>query len=279
MKGLKAMPLIVAMASTGLLTPVVTLAASTPQGTAYDVRVKTVTYNQDDIVTVHVRKGTSTLIQLQPGERVQSSEGGLGIGDSDAWTIGVRGNNIFLKPKAVSPDTNITLVTDRRTYAFALRSVSRDASAAYIVRFRYPDVEAREREKALVAEKVKSKQQRLACTNLPDPSAPNISYQMWGSTSLAPSAMWDDGQTTCLRYPHSTDLPAIYRVTGDGSEQLTNMSVHGDIVMIHGVSREYRLRDGTQVLGIKTDNITVSPFNARNTTSPDLTREVKSHDE
>ncbi|REC93328.1 TrbG/VirB9 family P-type conjugative transfer protein [Kushneria indalinina] len=248
-----------------LTVPGISCAAINPAGTKYDSRVKTVFYNPDDVVRVKVRQGTSTLIQLEDDETLEAANGGMGIGDSEAWTIGVRGNNIFMKPKAASPDTNITLVTNKRTYAFALESVKNDSNAAYIVRFNYPEKPEPKPNPAA---------NRQPCTDLPDPTAVNVSYQAWGDGALTPTAMWDDGRFTCMKYPRTNDLPAIYRIAGDGSETLTNYNVEGNIVVVHSVAKEFRLRLGEQVLGIRTDGLKKANFNRRNTTVPGEYREV-----
>lgn len=234
-------------------------AASIPQGTSYDSRVQTIMYNPDDVTRVRIALGTSTLIQLEEGETVEVPNGGLGIGDANAWTIGVRENNIFMKPKAESPDTNITLVTNRRTYALALETAPSRASTAFIVRYEYPEPPS-----------VPKSEPQQACTNGPV----NVDYQMWGDTGLAPHLAWDDGRFTCLRYPRGNDLPAVYRVAGDGQEVLTNMNVDGDTIVIHGVSEQFRLRLGNQVLGIKTDGLLRAAFNDTNTTVQGQVREL-----
>lgn len=233
--------------------------ATLPQGTNYDSRVQTVLYNPDDVTRVRIALGTSTLLQLEEGETVEVPNGGLGIGDADAWTIGVRQNNIFMKPKAESPDTNITLVTNRRTYALSLETAPSRASTAFIVRYEYPE-----------APSVPKPEPQQACTDGPV----NADYVMWGDTALAPHLAWDDGRFTCLRYPRGNDFPAIYRVSGDGQEVLTNMNVEGDTIIIHGVSEQFRLRLGNEVLGLKTDNLLRSSFNPSNTTVQGQVREL-----
>lgn len=227
--------------------------ASIPSGTTYDSRIQNVMYNPDDVIVVRVAQGTSTLIQLEDGETLEAYQAGIGIGDAEAWSIGVRGNNIFMKPKANAPDTNITLVTNKRTYAFSLKTSRNSRETTYILRFIYPIPP-----ESLIPEPPKE----LACSNS---DSINISYQAWGDKSLAPHSAWDDGRMTCFRYPIGTDLPAIYRMVG-GEEILTNAHVDGDIVVIHGVASEYRFRLGNQVLGVKTDNLRFAPFNESNTT-------------
>ncbi|WP_193067754.1 TrbG/VirB9 family P-type conjugative transfer protein [Halomonas sp. 3D7M] len=238
-----------------LALPLISSAATSPYGTEFDSRVQDVMYNPDDVVSIHVAPGSSTLIQLEEGETLEAPQAGLGIGDAQAWSIGVRGNNIFMKPRANSPDTNITLVTNRRTYALALESSPTPSKTAYIVRFIYPEPpQAFE----------PSSDKPLACTNTN--GTVNVNYSAWGDESLLPHAAWDDGRFTCFRYPFSKDLPSIYRVTPTGEEVLTNMHTEDDVIVIHGVAEEYRFRLGDEVLGVKTESLKRATFNYDNST-------------
>lgn len=118
------------------ILPGVANALNVPQPTSYDARIQEATYNPDDAVLVRVKAGTSTLIKLQDGEFITDDQAGMGFGDPDAWDVSVRGNNIFIRPIAEQPDTNVTLVSNKRTYVFFLQSVKGNPS--WMVRFKYP---------------------------------------------------------------------------------------------------------------------------------------------
>ena len=63
----------------------------------------------------------------------------VAIGDSNAWQVtpNKRANLLFVKPLADRATTNMTVVTDARTYLFQL-SPGSVGDAPYTVRFRYP---------------------------------------------------------------------------------------------------------------------------------------------
>lgn len=262
----KCAPYIVALA---FMAPLASYAAVTPSGTNYDQRIKTVHYNPDDVYRVKVRLGTATLIKLEEGETLETPESGLGIGDANGWTIAVRGNNIFMKPKKRSPDTNINLVTNKRTYSFALESVEKDANAAYILRFNYPEPEPS------VWEQQKG-DERLPCTDRPTPVGDHINYDYWGwgDSEISPSAIWDDGRFTCMRYTRNNETPAIYRVGPDGEEIMVNSHVEGNTIVVHTTSDEFRLRLGNAVMGIKTSDVVNAPYNNKRTSVPGTIRET-----
>ena len=90
-------------------------AEAVPQGTKYDSRIRNVVYNPDNVTRVNVAAGAATLIQFHSSEFISEVEGGLGLGDSAAWAVNVKGNNIWIKPIDVEPDTNLTIVTNKRT--------------------------------------------------------------------------------------------------------------------------------------------------------------------
>lgn len=235
-------------------------AATLPQRTAFDARVQTVMYNADDVVRVKTKAGISTLIQLESGEFLTEPVAGMGLGDPLAWKVSVRGNNIFLRPVAENPDTNVTLVSNKRTYIFSLESAQSASSASYLVRFTYP-----EEPKARVFNKPP-----MPCTG----GVVNRNYVKWGDVAIAPSAAWDDGRFVCFRFPSSTDMPVVYRKLLDGSEALVNYHMEQDVMVVHEVASEYRFRLGKAVLGVSSASVTPALFNSKGTTSGEQ-REIK----
>ena len=110
---------------------------------ANDPRIRTEIYDKSVVYNVHTQIGRASLIQLEEDESlVISPSSVLGIGDADAWNLGVRGNNIVLKPTQKMPQTNVVVVTNKRTYSFELQATAKDSMPTYILRFRYLDTEA-----------------------------------------------------------------------------------------------------------------------------------------
>jgi Type IV secretory pathway, VirB9 components len=80
------------------------------------------------------------LIELQAGEKVQPS--GIQLGDSARWqATPVVGSDmttsVVMKPVQVGLDTNIALITDRRTYH--VRLISRSDDYMPVIGWTYPD--------------------------------------------------------------------------------------------------------------------------------------------
>lgn len=226
-------------------------AAVYPERTTYDNRIRYVQYNPDDVVVVKIKLGLATVIQLEPGEHLNSPESALAIGDKEAWTVAVRENNIIIKPTSEFPQTNINIVSNKRTYSFDLIETKNAQDVSFYVRFKYPKKE----------------------TIVSKPLAPcsdgkrNYLYFKYGDNSLSPSQVWDDGKFTCFQFPNNQPLPAIYKYAAGSElgEALINFNVVNDVVVVQTTSDEFRLRLADKVLGIKTDNLKGILFNSNRT--------------
>ncbi len=114
------------------------LAESAPRAGALDPRVRDVLYQKDNVVAVDGSYGVSTMIILGEDEKIET----LALGDSVAWKVepNRKGNIIFLKPVEKDAFSNLNVVTNKRLYAFVLRSGFRSARAQiFKIRFRYPE--------------------------------------------------------------------------------------------------------------------------------------------
>ncbi|MFC0931345.1 TrbG/VirB9 family P-type conjugative transfer protein [Pasteurella multocida] len=218
-------------------------AEAVPQGTKYDNRIRNVVYNPDNVTRVNVAAGAATLIQFHSSEFISEVEGGLGLGDSEAWAVNVKGNNIWIKPIDVEPDTNLTIVTNKRTYLFNLVSVKNRNSAYWGIRFSYPDMK-----------KAPINPWARPCQG----GTYNYRYFVQGEEKdkkIFPLEAWDNGTFTCFKFPIGGDLPVIFKKLPDGKEGLVNSHVENDYIVIHEINNEYRIRLGDLVVGVKTDKL------------------------
>ncbi|MNR38819.1 Type IV secretion system protein virB9 precursor [compost metagenome] len=99
---------------------------------------------------------------------------------------------------------------------------------------------------------------------------------MSGDTSLAPTAAWDDGAQTWLRFAPGQDLPAIYVVDADGQEVIVNRHMEDEqTVVLHRVAKRWHLRVGNQVLAVHNDGPPVARSLATGTVSPHVERVIR----
>lgn len=262
----------------GLLSGIIFVpanAAQTPRSAGYDNRVQYVNHNPDNVVHIRTKVGVATLIQLQEGETVlKDSDGtsGLGMGFGKAWGLSIRGNNLFLKPTAPNPDTNLLITTNKkRTYIFQISLAKGKAVPTYVLRFNYPGEarykrqlqNEREMEAAAILRASNSKKRRAADYNR--------NYWGRGDKDLAPTEMFDDGRFTYFRYDNAKALPAVFKVNPDGSEAAVNTHTEGDTLVVHETSKKFVLRSGRSVLGVenrsfdKTGSFNMTGSNQANT--------------
>jgi type IV secretion system protein VirB9 len=145
------------------------------------------------------------------------------------------------------------LVTNRRRYTFSLVSVSRGQPTTWVLRFEYPDTLAKNataaaRRQAAVVAALNSGQS----VSVASPAA-NTAYFMRGNLELAPTAAWDDGRFTYFRYATSRDLPKVFMILTDGSEATANFHMEGDTIVVHATARQFVIRYGDAVLGVRND--------------------------
>jgi type IV secretion system protein VirB9 len=240
----------------GLLMSNPAFALELPHQIGDDPHIQGFDYTPQDVFQISTKIGVATVIQLEDGERVAGDVSGLGMGDSKAWKVTVSGSNIFMKPAGDFPDTNMVLVTDRRTYAFKVVTAKKGEPVSYVVRFAYPDTEKRLKTQAAAAAAQAAATQAAinAKVGAIIPPIINTDYQMLAdkkSLILAPSRLWDDGRFTYFKYPNGKDLPAVYKLLPDGTEALVNSHIDGDTLVVHEKAAGFILRLGSLVMQIK----------------------------
>lgn len=212
------------------------LAEALPRPGRLDSRVRDVAYNRDNVTAIDATYGTSTMIQLQADEKIET----LALGDSLAWKVepNRKGDIIFIKPVDRNAQSNLNVVTDKRIYSFLLRSNTHPPSQQiYAVRFRFPDDEADAKLLAVARE-------RAAFPNLKGLNVANANsdYGYKGASGNKPVAVFDDGTKTWFRF--EGEVPAIYIVDAERNESLVNFRSEGPFVVVDKVAAQWTLRNG-----------------------------------
>ena len=96
---------------------------------APDNRIRSMAYDPDKIVQVLGRPGIQSTIEFADDERIEN----VAVGDSAAWQItpNRRASLLFVKPLVGHSRTNMTVVTDRRTYMFDLVAGEKSAGVYF----------------------------------------------------------------------------------------------------------------------------------------------------
>ena len=107
-----------------------------------DNRIKTYTYNENDVYKLLVNYGYQTTIEFSKNEKIVT----ISLGDNYSWKITPASNRLFIKPMEENINTNMTIITNKRTYHFDLFSekLSKEKlkELVYVLRFFYPSEEA-----------------------------------------------------------------------------------------------------------------------------------------
>ncbi len=205
-----------------------------------DSRIRVAPYDSEQVYRLRGMVGYQIDLEFEAGETFV----GLGAGDIDGIGYFGQDNHLFLKPKAATVSTNLTVLTNQRRYqidytAVAKRSAIEDKDVIFSLRFVYPsgtrqaltDAAAKRIDTALGDASGKRRQ--------------NSDYWFCGDATLRPVAASDDGVHTRLRFAANSDLPAIFVRNADGSESLLNFSIDAGDVIVHRLARQFILRRGT----------------------------------
>lgn len=219
---------------------------------AQDNRLKTLVFNENAVVRIDGMVKVQTTIKFAPDEVIEN----VAIGDSAAWQVQPNKAQtiLFVKPLEAAARTNMTVVTDKRTYLFDLVASPRN-SALYVLQFRYPELEkAAEEARLAAAAEAEAQAVRAAAAlqNPADPTAPagaaplNFAWATAGNPALLPSRTYDDGDAVFLTWPAGVSVPAILITNAQGDEGPVNYTTRGDTVVVDGVPSQIILRSGRE---------------------------------
>jgi len=228
-------------------------AAKLPRALPTDARVRQVLYDPNQVYEIVGTYGYQTALEFAADELVKV----VSLGDSIAWQAVPYRNRLFLKPVEPNASTNLTVVTDKRSYFFGLRG-TRGAGATYLVRFVYPrrpgPFGAKLGESLFAGES--------PCLGAPVSSsaAVNRRYSTAGDRAAVPLRhVCDDGQFTYFRFDADAEIPAVYVVGPDGAEALVNTRRERDYLVVERRASRFTLRNGTAYLCVLNDAMGPSP--------------------
>lgn len=211
---------------------------------ARDARIATRTYDPGQIVVVRGRPGIQSTISFGDNEHIDN----IAVGDSANWQVtpNKHASLVFVKPMQAVARSNMTVVTDRRTYLFDL--VARPGvPPIYMLRFSNPPApEAPPKPEVAAAVPAPAPAAQVAEKKPaePNPADLNFGWTTAGSKQLLPTRTFDDGKSTWLAWPHDAAMPAILAREPNGDEGPVNYRVQGDYIVIDGVPGQLVLRQG-----------------------------------
>jgi type IV secretion system protein VirB9 len=226
--------------------------ALAPPALAQDSRLVTREYDESSVVTIRGKTKVQTTIIFAPDEQIEN----VAIGDSAAWQVQPNKAQtiLFVKPLAPTATTNMTVVTNKRTYLFDLVSNPRNLPL-YVLQFRYPELERQMEEERLAAEQAAEEEERLEANPIElaaaedlyavqDPATFNFNWIPAGDADLLPARTYDNGAAVFLTWPEGTPIPAILIANSAGDEGPVNYAVRGETIVIDTVPDTIILRSG-----------------------------------
>lgn len=203
-----------------------------------DSRLVEFSYDQDNTYLVLAKPKAVTHIQFAADEVIQS----VAAGDTANWEFTPTRNrkNLFVKPRFDDQETSLTVITDKRSYQFVLRStgdgkkwyqrVSWIYSRELVLTMEGADVP--ESPAALPAAAASAPKAASGAEMGLDPSSMHFGYEISGDAEFRPRVVFDDGKFTYFKMPANLqELPALFAVIDDKDYSLVNFEVKGDYLV------------------------------------------------
>lgn len=220
------------------------IAALSAPASAQDPRLVERLYDPATVVRIDGRVNVQAVIRFGEDESIQN----IGIGNSQDWQVTpTKGRNIvFVKPLSPRAATNMTVVTDKRTYLFDLVASPTSKAPLYQLTFVYP--EEPEPELAEANPEDDANPLELAAANddlaVLDPSMLNFEWSSSGDAALLPERVFDNGEATFLVWGEDASIPAILVKDHEGTLGPVNFAPRGDTLVLDFVPGEIFLRSG-----------------------------------
>jgi type IV secretion system protein VirB9 len=208
-----------------------------------DERLVEVRYDAAKVYRVEGKPKVQATIRFGEDEAIEN----VAIGDSNAWQItpNKRANLLFVKPLMARANTNMTVVTNKRTYLFDLVA-SPAAQPMYVLSFKYPEPP---KSMLLPGAQLAQNGAALPPAEEPatiDPAQMNFAWSKSGNEQLLPESIFDDGEATFLSWPEGRSVPAILITDPAGTEGPVNFTVRGNTIVVEGVPPQIVLRAGKE---------------------------------
>ncbi len=245
------------------------LFAQTPITT--DSRIRTLVYNPNEVYELKFFYNYQSFIEFSADEEIEM----ISIGEAFAWRLTPAGKRLFIRPLEIAAHTNMTIITNKRTYHFDIRSDEysgkADEDLVYTIRFFYPqigqplpippqlavpNIAPRISNQPIPKPKIEeivrtpTPQTRVdeplpsIIERNPEGAELNFDYRVAGkSDDIMPLKVYDDGAETHLQFANDNlVIPTISMVDSSGSEIPLTYVVRDRYVVIPTVSRQLTLR-------------------------------------
>lgn len=242
-------------------------AVAQPVPTTTDSRIRTLVYNPNEVYELKFYYGYQSFIEFADNEEIEM----ISIGEAFAWRITPAGKRLFIRPLEIAAHTNMTIISNKRTYHFDIRSGEYDGKAdeelVYTVRFYYPQIGqplpippqlgvavpiAAKPVKSVIrspfppgrVDDPSDKANILALHRNPTGAELNFDYTLAGkSDNIIPLRVYDNGQETLMQFANDNLIvPTINVVDAFGAEHQLSYIIRDNYVVLPTVERQFTLR-------------------------------------
>jgi type IV secretion system protein VirB9 len=235
-----------------------------------DSRIRTLVYNPNEVYELKFYYNYQSFIEFSEDEEIEM----ISIGEAFAWRLTPAGKRLFVRPLEIAAHTNMTIITNKRTYHFDIRSAEFDGKAdqdlVYTVRFFYPQIGqplpippqlsvanvARQQPKAIIKTPLPQADVSNPLPGIlqrnPEQAELNFDYSLAGkSDNITPSKVYDDNRETFFQFPNDNlVIPSISAVDVNGGEQTLTYIIRDNYVVVPTVERQFTLRLADSLLCI-----------------------------
>ena len=242
--------------------------AQTPITT--DSRIRTLVYNPNEVYELKFYYNYQSFIEFADDEEIEM----ISIGEAFAWRLTPAGKRLFIRPLEVAAHTNMTIITNKRTYHFDIRSDEfngkADEDLVYTIRFFYPQIgqplplppQLAIPNPAPSPQLIKTPAPSRSLLKTPIPqtdateslppvveynhenNALNFDYTLAGkSDDITPLKVYDDGAETFFQFANDNLIvPSISSVDSQGNETALTYIIRDNYVVVPAIAGQFTLR-------------------------------------
>ena len=216
-----------------------------PKGMKNDPRLRTAIFDPAQVYMVETDLKVATTIRFGEGEHFKA----VIVGDTESFQIDPLpdlGNVLAIKPHVAGAVTNMTVITNRHSYAFQLRegAIRGGGGEFFEVRFEYPEAGNRTGS-------------RFTAKGFDAPK--HYGYMVAGKADFMPVSIFDDGKYTYFTFGENQQQPSVFKVDSNtGKERSANWTQMQQTIRVLGVQQAWSLRLGDQVICVKRSTAAVS---------------------
>ena len=212
-----------------------------------DARLVQFEYDADNTYLILSRPKAVTHVEFGPDEQITTVAGG----DTKHWELTPTANrkHLFIKPVFEQTETSMTVITDKRSYQFVLRSTGEGAKWYQRVTWRYGQkmlMELRAQEERSVEER---RAEKARAEKAAGPEGPvdqlDFDYRIEGAAPFRPTTVFSDGRFTFIRLPPTAaEWPALFSIVDENDAAVVNYVVRGDYMVAQQVVHHGLLKLG-----------------------------------